>query len=350
MISEDSSLEAVTVSNYLKKGSCQKITNTIYSGSWINRSFQLWIGDPTKNLAWDYLNKTRQDFQNFVTSGDYDQKTIQKAKEEIYIAQGSDWFWWYGEPNDSGQDDLFDLLFRSHLQTVYKILKKPVPQHLNIPLESFIGKPSKNPKAFIQPYINGKIDSVLEWDNAGCIEMPHGPTYMTDKLFDKVFFGNDDKNIYFRLDINKFNLANSRNDIYTNEICIYFNNPSFKYFSPIRIRNKGDNIQQILRYPYSHELQIPICQGQILSPVFSEAMDNSLWKVNLSHDINYNFIDILEFALPFENLHVEKGQKIYFIIAMCKANILSEVIPLDKAVLLERPSQVIPVQKGDSGF
>ncbi|MFA6988986.1 MAG: glycoside hydrolase family 57 protein [Candidatus Gastranaerophilaceae bacterium] len=340
MISEDKSLETVTINEYLTNAGCQKTLNTIYSGSWINKNFQLWIGEPTKNLAWDYLNKTRMDFKEFISLEKYDDASIQKAKEEIYISQGSDWFWWYGEPNDSGQDDLFDLLFRSHLQNVYKILKKPVPPHLNIPLESFIGKPSKIPKGLIMPKINGVIDSIAEWDNAGCIELHRSPTYMLDKLFDKIFFGNDENNIYFRIDMNKFYLFNVKSDIYSNEICIYFNNPSSKHFSPVRIRNKGENIPQILRYTYSHELQIPICQGQILSPILSEAMDNSLWKVNLGHDINYNFADVLEISIPFKDIKLEQNQKIYFIIAICKINILNEVLPLDQAIYIERPSQL----------
>lgn len=337
MFSQDETLDITTVSDYLEKTVCNKTINTIHSGSWINRNFQLWIGDPIKNLAWDYLNKARQDFEKYTSEEKISKELVQKAKEEIYIAQGSDWFWWYGEPNDSGQDDLFDKLFRSHLTNVYQILGKPVPQYLNIPLESFIGKPSKKPKGLLKPDVDGYIGSVGEWNNAGCIEMPHGPTFMSNKLFDRIYFGNDKDKLYFRFDINRFHLRQSRSDVYTNEICLYFNNPNSKHFSPIRIRNKSEYSPMIVKYPYSHELQLPICQGQILSPVFSEAMENALWKVDLSHDINLSYRDILEFSVPFEDLGLEEGQNIYFIITLSKASILNEVIPLDKAIQIQRP-------------
>ena len=51
--------------------------------------------------------------------------------KEIYMAEGSDWFWWYGEPNNSGQDNIFDFLFREHLKNAYKILGINPPKYLN---------------------------------------------------------------------------------------------------------------------------------------------------------------------------------------------------------------------------
>ena len=88
------------------------------SGSWINRNFDLWIGEPTKNIAWLYLDKTRTKLEEVKEKLLSEAKTgkakaaaealIDKAKQEIFIAQGSDWFWWYGEPNESGNDHIFD--------------------------------------------------------------------------------------------------------------------------------------------------------------------------------------------------------------------------------------------------
>lgn len=38
----------------------------------------------------------------------------------MYMAEGSDWFWWFGEDQDSGNDDEFDELFRTHIKNIYK--------------------------------------------------------------------------------------------------------------------------------------------------------------------------------------------------------------------------------------
>lgn len=43
-----------------------------------------------------------------------------KAWEEIFIAEGSDWFWWFGDDHATHYKDEFDRLFRLHLKNVYK--------------------------------------------------------------------------------------------------------------------------------------------------------------------------------------------------------------------------------------
>ena len=60
-------------------------------------NFSKWIGHPAKNAAWDELGETRE------RCG---------PNEEIYIAEGSDRFWWYGEPDR----EEFDVLFKSYLR------------------------------------------------------------------------------------------------------------------------------------------------------------------------------------------------------------------------------------------
>ena len=52
---------------------------------------------------------------------------LERAWEELYIAEGSDWFWWYGDDHSSAQDALFDYLFRKHLQNVYLLLGDEPP-------------------------------------------------------------------------------------------------------------------------------------------------------------------------------------------------------------------------------
>jgi len=44
------------------------------------------------------------------------------AYEELLIAEGSDWCWWYGPEHDSANRPEFDQLYRSHLANVYRFL------------------------------------------------------------------------------------------------------------------------------------------------------------------------------------------------------------------------------------
>ncbi len=59
---------------------------------------------------------------------------LERAWEEMYIAEGSDWFWWFGDDHSSAQDALFDYLFRKHLQNVYVLLGDTPPPELARPI------------------------------------------------------------------------------------------------------------------------------------------------------------------------------------------------------------------------
>ncbi len=49
---------------------------------------------------------------------------LRLAYEELLIAEGSDWNWWYGPEHDSANRVEFDQLYRSHLANVYRALGK----------------------------------------------------------------------------------------------------------------------------------------------------------------------------------------------------------------------------------
>lgn len=332
LLSEDDSLEVTTVSNFIEKATNPTLLSTIYSGSWINKDFRLWIGEPTKNIAWEYLYKTREDLITFTYNKKYTPEDIDRAWEQIYMAEASDWFWWYGEPNDSGQDDLFDKLFRIHLQNVYKILEEEIPDYLLTPLETYVGKLSKSPDSVITIDITGKIEYENKWKNAGCMEVVQGPVYLSERILKRLMFGNDKKNIYLRFDI--YN-EEALKDL--NEIFVYFISPEeYAAASPMRIRNKGNLIPQLQKYSYSYELEVQINNGIIRQPILSKAIDYGLWKTQKS-SINYAYDDIIELSIPFSNLDIKTGQEVNFVITTSRYEILQEVIPNNKLLFLKRP-------------
>ena len=55
------------------------------------------------------------------------------AFEELLIAEGSDWNWWYGPEHQSANRIEFDQLYRSHLANVYRFLGKEPPEELSRP-------------------------------------------------------------------------------------------------------------------------------------------------------------------------------------------------------------------------
>ena len=106
----------------------------LWPGSWINANFDTWIGEEEENLAWGYLLQARRDLERAgVSQPDADAVEPQPdtkewyafhAWEELYAAEGSDWFWWYGEDqNAPGGDKPFDVTYFTHLRSIYKCIR-----------------------------------------------------------------------------------------------------------------------------------------------------------------------------------------------------------------------------------
>ena len=68
--------------------------------------------------AWSQLADAREALD--VAGGGDVSRALARAREEMLIAEGSDWFWWYGDDHSSDHDMEFDDLFRRHLRNVYR--------------------------------------------------------------------------------------------------------------------------------------------------------------------------------------------------------------------------------------
>ena len=100
------------------------------AGSWIYGNFNKWIGHEQKNRAWEYLAAARAELANLKAQEPANHKIdIEKAWKQMYILEGSDWFWWYGDNNSD-----FDRLYRKHLINFYKFLGKEPPEYLHRPI------------------------------------------------------------------------------------------------------------------------------------------------------------------------------------------------------------------------
>ncbi|MEW5822466.1 MAG: glycoside hydrolase family 57 protein [Cyanobacteriota bacterium] len=329
-LSDDQKLDITTVSEYLDKNTPSKILKHIHSGSWINRDFHIWIGDPAKNTGWAYLKNTRDDLVKFTQNNNYDKKTIEKAWEELYIAEGSDWFWWYGDPNVSAQDDLFDEQFRLHLQNVYRLLEKPIPAYLLVPVEVFLGRSLKYPSSAFTPVINGEDDRPDEWRQAGCIELSPGTMYQSDKILRRIWFGYDDKNLHIRLDTTQSVRKNNYG------IYIYAYNPyRARATSSVRLRTSSMHLPSTFRYKYAYEIALNIQDNHIESSL-SEAIPDNLWEVKSHTNTKAAVGSVAELSIPFDELQVPKNNDIHFVVAIGKSQILQEIAPEDNIISVKR--------------
>ncbi len=196
-ISHQRWIECITFSEVLEKNVEIENLESIKAGSWIYGNFTTWIGHPEKNTAWEYLSETR----SFLES-EKENDLYKKAIEYIYIAEGSDWFWWYGDDHFTIYADKFDLLFRSNLMKVYDVLGKKPPAKLSKPIKQTFKQPViKKPKNYITPTIDGKITNYFEWLFSGEIDLTFDLSSMnTEILLNKLYYGYDKENFYLRFD------------------------------------------------------------------------------------------------------------------------------------------------------
>ena len=165
-LSREPELKTVTVSEFLSEFPADRSLSRIHPGSWINASFDTWVGDQEHNAAWDLLADARGLLSERERDA-VDQTQLKAARREALIAEGSDWFWWFGRSHDSGMDQIWDSLFRLHLRNIYMSLGEPPPASLYQPIIKGVdGAATKRPDRKISPKLNGSVDQD-EWNAGG---------------------------------------------------------------------------------------------------------------------------------------------------------------------------------------
>jgi alpha-amylase/alpha-mannosidase (GH57 family) len=107
----------------------------LWPGSWINANFDTWIGESEENQAWEYLLTARNDLEQsgikppnptaLAPKKGTNDWFAYKAWESMYAAEGSDWFWWYGNDQTApGSDKPFDRGFITLLKNVYNFAQE----------------------------------------------------------------------------------------------------------------------------------------------------------------------------------------------------------------------------------
>lgn len=203
-ISLDKDIQTITMTEAAEK-TTPKPLKSIFAGSWINHNFRIWIGHEEDNTAWDYLKKARDFLAEFEKKfPSFDPEARKAAWREIYNAEGSDWFWWYGDEHRGPDNYLFDKLFRSHLARAYELLDEPVPRELHLPIISQQYKtPILMPDALLKPTIDGQITHFYEWFGAGKYQgvAADAAMHRTFWLVSAILFGFDHQKFYLRLDL-----------------------------------------------------------------------------------------------------------------------------------------------------
>ena len=198
-------LHSCTIEDYLHNHPPQKQLSTLHTGSWIGSNFDIWIGEEEENRAWNLLGDTRAFLQEKIDAGALTPAQHAAALREIYAAEGSDWFWWYGPDFSTDNDGLFDSLFRQHLRNVYTLCGTVAPAALDHPITARRTAPLYSvPERVITPSLDGGV-SFFDWLGAGSYTpgSEQGAMYRAERLVSRIQFGNNEEMLFIRVDLRK---------------------------------------------------------------------------------------------------------------------------------------------------
>lgn len=195
-----------TISDTLGWGAAGSIER-IHSGSWIEGSFRIWMGHTEDVAAWNLVGEAHGQVERARARGE-EEEVVWRARQQLLLAEASDWFWWYGDDFATETRGDFDLLFRHFIQATSAALGvDPPPASLGplIPEGRLFGEAlvAKEPAGFIRPLVDGRLPSYWEWLGAGLYLPPSSmgqAMYRGELPFERMYFGFDLSSLFLRLD------------------------------------------------------------------------------------------------------------------------------------------------------
>jgi alpha-amylase/alpha-mannosidase (GH57 family) len=143
-LAADPEIRTVTFGEYLQGNPERRVAahaidrltrvHDLFTGSWIDEfgsapgcDLGTWIGEPEENHAWELLRRSAAALEAAAALSAKDGT----AYASLLAAEGSDWFWWFGNDQTSATDAEFDDLFRAHLKAAYRASGRRPPLELD---------------------------------------------------------------------------------------------------------------------------------------------------------------------------------------------------------------------------
>jgi alpha-amylase/alpha-mannosidase (GH57 family) len=307
-------IATVTPSQCIEEVGAGPALPTLHAGSWIEANFRIWIGAEETNRAWELLGNTREHLQQRSEGGEVPDERLHRAWEALYIAQGSDWFWWYGDDFDSPNDADFDRLFRDQLRHVWGALGEEPPEELDVPI---IGSAASRvhftpPQSLVQPTIDGNNEFFYEWSGAGVYRDSGAQGSMFDhsRIVEELRVGFDLGFLYLMV------------------------KPSPK-FDP---SERPVEIKFRITGPAGAARLIHVRLGDEVSASV-EAARHADKPVSRAA-----FVNCLELAIPFSDLSLEAGDTFGLLVAVIDDHIEVERHPVERTLNLEVPDETFELR------
>jgi alpha-amylase/alpha-mannosidase (GH57 family) len=316
--SNDPDIKLVTVSEFIEQFPPTETipADQLHSGSWVDGSFTTWIGDPAKNRAWDLLTEARQTLANHPEATE---ETNPEAWEALYAAEGSDWFWWFGEGHSSNQDAMFDQLFREHLAALYQALNEPIPDNVCRPVEIHASRGDHPPEGFIHPVMDGRGDE-QDWDKAGRIEVggARGTMHRSSPI-QRLWYGVDHLNFYLRLDFQTGVQPGKEIPAELNLLWFYADQPMHN--SPIPLVDLP--AEAPLNYHFHHHLGVNLLTQTVW---LQEAGENFRWQSRATR-AQVGVDTCVEISVPWADLHVPPDSSLRIALVLSDGGRYREYLP-----------------------
>jgi hypothetical protein len=279
----------------------------VYPASWIGGSFRTWIGSPQDNAAWEMLAGARAELR--VREEGLAEERRRAAWRCVHAAEGSDWFWWYGEDHSTSDDPEFDALFRAHIRKIYENAGMEVPSAVLRPImvkRSRVAIPFE-PAAVIHPILDGRVTTFYEWKLAGIYESYREGSKMVsgERVVDAIHFGFDHRHLYLRLDTG-----------------ISPQSPEFTDFR------------------FTVELDAPVRKEFSIAapdPAGLHARDLEVRPEEEGEYIRAVALEIAEIAIPFDRIPVQPGEELAFRVSVWSADRMIERRPIHDSITLRVP-------------
>lgn len=325
-LSTDPDLRPVTVSEFLERYPARKTIPRLFAGSWINHNLRTWIGERAQNRAWEYLARTRQWLVSWQRENPLaDWSTLERAWEEIYIAEGSDWFWWYYSPNNPAGENLFDREFRRHLRNVYLIAGAPSPSYLNVPISvAAVDERQRPVRSYISPPLTAAPAASAAWQGAGCIEpeTSSGVMQRAQVGIQRLYYGYDEGNLYLRIE--------SDRDLETFFVGIYLSLPKDQ---PSNQYPRHADVNLGVQLPSIRFHKEIAFRGWTEPVTLSRAVGQEIWEQEMVLPARVNST-VGEVRVPFSALDLEWGDMLNLVLVTMKDGVIVEILPSSGEVTL----------------
>jgi alpha-amylase/alpha-mannosidase (GH57 family) len=307
-VAGDPDLQALTASEALTVTEPGRLAH-IVPGSWINANFDVWIGAEEDNRAWDLLADARDFYQQNSAKPGLDALQIELAKQELWVAEGSDWCWWYGPEHSSAHDAEFDLLYRKHLSNIYRMLGGSPPDELAVPIKQVKARALMvPPSSRISPQVDGVVTNYFEWMGAG-LYLPDersGSMHGAAAFIDALYYGYSDHALYLRVDPSETFLEE---------------HSEFE----MRINVDGQS---------SLHVHVRVRQGKLV-PIQIARGEQALEPLVEGGGLQIAFSRIFEFSLEYALLSLEPHEKIRLQVSLWVNDLPVQVIPPEGWLTLE---------------